>query len=169
MAKKTKAQLQAELNAGKSIADVAAEQQVDSMAPTDPQAQVAESPAPAPIEEKQKAPGKIAQILAHFKAGKTTKEISQLPLLDENGNPVVAKDADGNDVVETFHPTTISIQVNKYKKANPDLYPPLPPAKTKKEIAAEKKAEKARLDAEKAANAPQPEKQEASAVAEAQA
>ena len=75
----------------------------------------------------------------------------------------------GEVVCETFHPTTISIQVNKYKKANPDLYPPQPPAKTKNEIAAEKKAAKEADASAIAANAPQPENKEASAVAEVQA
>lgn len=135
MAKKTKAELQAELTKGKSIADVAAEQENANVAPASEQTQVAPE---APKEEKKKAPGKIAQILEHFKAGKTNKEIAQLFVKDENGN----------DTTETFHPTTISIQVSKYKLAHPDLYPPQPPAPTKAQLKAEAKAKK---EAEEAA------------------
>jgi hypothetical protein len=157
-AKKSKAELQADLSAGKSISEIAAEGATVTTE-TAPTAPVAAEP------KKEKGPGKIAQILAHFKSGKTTKEISALPFLDENGNPVVTgKDENGNEIFETFHPTTISIQVNKFKKMNPDIYPPLPPAPTKKEIAEQKKAEKAAAAALAAANAPQPQP-EASAVA----
>jgi hypothetical protein len=161
-AKKSKAELQADLSAGKSIAEVAAAtegQEIGNCPKPEPTAPVAVEP------KKEKGPGKIAQILAHFKSGKTTKEISALPFLDENGSPVVTgKDENGNEIFETFHPTTISIQVNKFKKMNPDIYPPLPPAPTKKEIAEQKKAEKAAAAALAAANAPQPQT-EASAVA----
>jgi hypothetical protein len=68
-----------------------------------------------------KEPGKIAKILDLFRSGKTNKEI------EEAG----------------FHKTTIAIQVAKYKKAHPDLYPPI--VKAPKKTAAEKKAEKAAL------------------------
>jgi hypothetical protein len=157
-AKKSKAELQADLSAGKSISEIASESETVTT----------ETAPAAPVtaeQKKEKGPGKIAQILAHFKSGKTTKEISALPFLDENGSPVVTgKDENGNEIFETFHPTTISIQVNKFKKMNPDIYPPLPPAPTKKEIAEQKKAEKAAAAALAAANAPQPQT-EASAVA----
>ena len=81
-----------------------------------------EQPVAAEVAQ-EKAPGKIAQILELFKSGKTNKEIQELG----------------------FHPTTISIQISKYKKANPDLYPPKAPALTKeqkKELREKEKAEK---------------------------
>ena len=81
---------------------------------TDTNNQAAAGEGDAAPAAEVKAPGKIAQIIELFKAGKTNKEIQELG----------------------FHPTTISIQVSKYKKAHPDLYPPKPPAPTK----AEKKA-----------------------------
>lgn len=97
----------------------------------------------APVSKKPKL-GIIKQIIAHFKAGKTMKQIQNMHIIDADGNkiPTGDKDESGNDIFETFHPTTISIQVSKYKKANPDIYPPQPPALTKKEIAAMKRAEK---------------------------
>jgi hypothetical protein len=131
--KKSKAEKQAELS--QANAELQSNVEVTSeSATTETEAPVA----------KQKAPGKIAQILAYFKSGMSTKEIAQQFVLDAEGNKIATEetDADGNTVFETFHPTTISIQVNKYKKANPDLYPPLPPAPTKAEKAAAKKAEK---------------------------
>ena len=159
--KKSKAELQADLSSGKSIAEVSAQQEV--AIPTAP------VEITAPVVAKEKAPGKIAQILTHFKAGKTNKEISALPVLDENGQPVVlSTDEKGDATFEYFHPTTISIQVNKYKRSNPDIYPPMPPAPTKKELAEKKKAEKAAAAALKAANAQTPKPEEASAVADVQ-
>jgi hypothetical protein len=134
--KKSKAELQAEL----SKANEATITSVDASAPETVEAPV------APVAEvaKPKAPGKIAQILAFFKSGMSTKDIAKQFVLDGEGNKIATeeKDAEGNVVFETFHPTTISIQVNKYKKANPDIYPPQAPAPTKAEKAAAKKAEK---------------------------
>lgn len=63
---------------------------------------VAEGETTAPAQsEAPKEPGKIEQILALHKAGLSNKEI----------------------VEKGFNKTTVSIQVAKYKKANPDLYP----------------------------------------------
>lgn len=164
--KKSKAELQADLSSGKSIAEVSAQQEVGNCPAPEIKTEVAAS---APVVAKEKAPGKIAQILAHFKAGKTNKEISALPVLDENGQPVVlSTDEKGDATFEYFHPTTISIQVNKYKKSNPDIYPPQPPAPTKKEIAEKKKAEKAAAASLEAENAQTPKPEEASAVADVQ-
>lgn len=120
----------------------------------------------SPVEEvkevKKKGPGKIQQILTFFKAGMPTSEIAKQFFLDADGNKVATGTftKDGEPIFETLHPTTISIQVNRYKKANPDIYPPVPPAKTKKEIAAEKKAAK---EAEKIAKAEQQPSAEANA------
>lgn len=66
-----------------------------------------------------KSPGKIAQILELFKAGKTNKEI----------------------VEAGFHGTTVAIQVSKYKKAHPDLYPVVPKVKKEKAAKAVKETE----------------------------
>lgn len=144
MAKKSKAEVQKELAQGKSIAEVAAGEtanEANTNTTTEPQAQ--KEP------EKEKGPGKIKQIIDHFKAGKTTKEIALLPVLDADGNIIITKNEKGENVAETFHPTTISIQVNKYKKANPDLYPPKPPAETKAQKKAKADAEKAAAEANK--------------------
>ena len=133
--KKSKAEIQAELSQPKT--------NVEALQAEVTKETVSEAPAVA-VVEKKKGPGKIAQILGHFKAGMSTKEIAKQFVLNEEGQPISTgeKDEAGNEVFETFHPTTISIQVNKYKRANPDMYPPQLPAKTKKEIAAEKKAAK---------------------------
>lgn len=75
--------------------------------------------AKAEAVKEPKAPGKIAQILELFKAGKTNKEI----------------------VDAGFHATTVAIQVSRYKKANPALYPPV--VKVPKEKAPKKVKEAA--------------------------
>jgi hypothetical protein len=148
MAKKSKAELQKELSAGKSVAEVAAENNPETI---DANVAIENSKATEAPKETPKAPGKIKQILDAFKSGKTNKEIAAMYVLDADGKqiPTGENDKDGNPIFETFHPTTISIQVSKYKKANPDLYPPQPPAPTKKELAEKAKAEKAAAEATK--------------------
>lgn len=129
MAKKKQAELSIAEQAAAAEANAAT--QIENSTATEAPTEAPKAAEPA----KPKAPGKIAQILEHFKAGKTNKEISELFVLDAEGKPTT----------ETFHPTTISIQVSKYKLAHPDLYPPKAPALTKaqkKELAAKEKAEK---------------------------
>lgn len=133
----------------KSVAELSAEADAKAAANS-----TEGTPAPEPKKEEPKAPGKIQQILDHFKAGKSNKEIAALPVLDAQGNPVVTKNEKGEDVVETFHPTTISIQINKFRKANPDLYPPKAPAPTKKQLKAEAAAKKAAEKAGASAETP---------------
>lgn len=112
-------------NAAKEVADAAA---------------AAQAPAtPAPVEEPPapKSPGKIAQILQHHKDGKTNKEIALLHL-------------DGDTAKDKFHPTTISIQVTKYKKSLPGYDPAA--AQVARDTKAKEKAEaKAKAIADKAA------------------
>lgn len=146
--KKSKAELQAELSQKAEVVSNDVAQTSDAPVAETKAVETAPEKEPA----KQKGPGKIAQILAHFKSGMSTKEISKQPVLNDEGQPIPTgeKDAEGNPVYETFHPTTISIQVNKYKKAHPELYPAQPPAPTKKEIAAAKKAAKEAAEKENA-------------------
>lgn len=124
-------------------------------------AKTEKAPKPEKAKEptKPKAPGKIQQILNLFKGGMTTKDIAKqfvtdaegnkIPVMDDSGKKQLTDKESGEPVFETFHPTTISIQVNKFKKANPDLYPPQPPAKTKAQKKAEAAAKKAEEEASK--------------------
>lgn len=126
MSKNTKAEKQAAMNkTGAETKSVPVVNHAEEKATTTAKAEkVAEEKAP-------KEPGKIAKILEMFKAGSTPKEI---------------EDAG-------FHKTTISIQVSKYKKAHPDLYPPKEkaPKQTAEEKQAIKDAAKAAKKAEKEA------------------
>lgn len=151
--KKSKAELQAELAKGKSVAEIAAEtsEVVKDTVPAQTPAPTPTPLIPAPVEPK--AVGKIQQILAHFKAGMSLKEIAQQPVLDGYNKPIPTGtfDKDGNVIYETFNPTTISIQTTRYKKANPDLYPPVVAGPTKAALKAEAKAKKEKEEAEKKA------------------
>jgi len=143
-----------------------AKETAQAKAPETPAAPPAQEPAKEPTAPK--APGKIAQILEHHKAGKTNKEIAQLHL-------------DGDPDKEKFHPTTISIQVTKYQKSLPGYDPSAKQAERdakKKEQAeakakeiAEKKAakEKEKADAKAKKEADAKAAKEAAAAAKAAA
>ena len=135
MSSKSKAEKQA------ALAKPATEKKVTAKIPT-PEEQAAEAAAAEKAKKKAekeakaaepKKPGKIAQILEHFKAGKSLKEIAALK--------------DVNDGLE-FSPITISIQVSKFKKKHPELYPPVVRA-TKEEKDAAKAAKAAEKQAAK--------------------
>jgi hypothetical protein len=175
-AKKSKAELQAELSQKAISADPLSEPVATPKAKKEKAPKAVKEPkapkkpkAPKPKKEKvevvaevkepkKKGPGKIQQILTYFKAGMPTSEIAKQFFLDADGNKVATGffTATGEVIYETLHPTTISIQVNKYKRANPDIYPPVPPAKTKKELAAERKAAK-EAEAQSPAQCPVPD------------
>lgn len=146
--KKSKAEKQAELNSQKK-APVIFEATEETAPLNEGETDIAETTGTIEVKSKRKGNDKIKQIIDHFKSGKSIKIIGSLPVLDSNGNKIILDTLeDGTVIYETFHPTTVQIQINRYKDANPDLYPPEHPGLSRSEANEAKRLEKNKNKAE---------------------